>query len=259
MKAISAGLSLTGEIRTNNEDNFYIDGYYKEDYRSSSFAVTCSEDRDCHVYAVCDGMGGYEFGEKAAWQTLKLLRSFDNEDIEKNLKAFVLHANREVCRSYTGTGSEKRGTTLALVTIMSDRLTCCNVGDSRVYLYRKKRLERISEDHTRAQSMINAGIMSEKDAESRRDLRVLNQYIGVPEDDFIISPEIKSGIPLLKGDIIILCSDGLTDMVSDVEIGKTIKKSRRRNPELIGGALAREAMVKGGRDNITAVVVKIEK
>ena len=254
----SAGITIPGNIRKNNEDNFYIDGYFKEDCFKDKYALAGPCNRDYHVYAVSDGMGGHDSGEKAAWHALEVLKKFDDENIENRLIEYILEANREICMAAAGDSGRKRGATIAVVTVNNDRFCSCTVGDSRVYSFRNNRLFRISEDHTRAQSMVNAGIISSKEAEKQENLRVLNQHLGIPESEFIICPDIKSGLKLYKGDIILLCSDGLTDMADDNEIRRVIGKYKDEEPERIAYELVRQALKGGGRDNITVVTIKAE-
>lgn len=259
MKIKSAGLTVIGKIRKNNEDNFYIDGYFKEDCCRDIYAVSCTGHRNCHVYAVCDGMGGYESGEEAAWSALNMLRRFDDGNIEDNLVSYVAEANLEIVKSAAENHEEKRGTTIALATVNDEHLTCCTVGDSRIYRFRDGKLNQISSDHTRVQNMINGGIITPEEAKKRKDIHVLSQYLGIPESKFKISPDIKSELEISECDIILLCSDGLTNMVSDGEMESIIDDLKNSSPKKIASKLAERAYDNGGVDNITVVIVKVER
>lgn len=254
----SAGITIPGNIRKKNEDNFYIDGHFKDDSCKDEYVLACSNNRDYHVYAVSDGMGGHDSGEKAAWYALEILKEFDDENIENRLTEYIMEVNRGICMSAASDSGRKRGATIAIVTVNNNRFCSCTVGDSRVYVFRNNNIFRISEDHTRAQSMINSGIISSKEAEQNKKLRILSQHLGIPESEFIICPDIKSGLMLNKGDIILLCSDGLTDMVDDNTVRMIIGKYRDKEPERIACELSRQALKNGGKDNITVIIIKAE-
>ena len=102
-----------------------------------------------------------------------------------------MEVNRGICMSAASDSGRKRGATIAIVTVNNNRFCSCTVGDSRVYVFRNNNIFRISEDHTRAQSMINSGIISSKEAEQNKKLRILSQHLGIPESEFIICPDIK--------------------------------------------------------------------
>lgn len=258
MKITSAGITTSGNVRPNNEDNFYIDGNYKKDNNDASYAIAVEKNRICHVYAVCDGMGGYTEGEVASLKAIEVLKNYDDDNLEDRLEKFVSDANNAICFDVKRNQRDKAGTTLAVAIIKEGAASFCNVGDSRIYYFSEDNLEQMSVDHTRAQSMINAGIITPEEALLRKESHILTQHLGINETEFIVSPCIKRNVALKDGDILLLCSDGLSGAINDNEIKNILMKTKNEQPERIATELTARALKNGGNDNITTVIVKVE-
>ena len=246
-------LTDVGKLRKNNEDNFYCNGNYKENpddlvYEKIDLIYGGG------IFAVCDGMGGEEYGEKASLLAVETLKEFEETDINKTIDEYVNAANEKICDLITENNGTRSGTTLALVYIKDGYANCYNIGDSRIYLIRNKKIQQISEDHTRSMQMIKMGILTKEQAMNHKDRHVLTQHMGIFPDELIIQAYKSEPIKIKNKDVILLCSDGLTDMVSDDEIINIIcnDMSSEESAEL----LIKAALENGGKDNVTVGVIK---
>ena len=128
------------------------------------------------------------------------------------------------------------------------------MGDSRVYRFQKDILTQVSVDHSKVQRLVAMDILTPEEARKDPERRKINQYLGMPKD-IRMSPYIEPTEKLKKGDIYLLCSDGLTDMVEDSQIKSVIASSK--DVKEIAGRLVKAALKNGGRDNVTVMVLKI--
>lgn len=245
-----------GNVRHKNEDNFYMNKVYRDNVNLPVKAVEDSRSRRYYTFAVCDGMGGANYGEVASLNALIVLRRFDGNNFADCFDKYVKEANRTICEINRDNKTGKTGTTLAVMTSDGHTADICNVGDSRIYRFRGEILEKLSKDHTQTQDLIDTGIISKQEATSRKN-HILTQHLGIEEDEFIVEAYIKRDILLVSGDVYLLCSDGLTDMLDEVCISRIIELNRNRAPKIMVSELVRYALEKGGKDNITAVVVRV--
>lgn len=257
MKLKSAAMTHIGKVRHNNEDNFYLNGNYRFDVNSDIKAVEDNRRRRRYIYAVFDGMGGENCGELASLKAVELLHKYDKRNIRSNIDIYVSQANNEVCNIIGASGMGQAGTTLALFVSNGETADLYNIGDSRVYRLQGEVLDRLSKDHTQAQDLIDAGIMTENDSTRSSKGHILTQHLGIPEDEFIIEPNIITNVELKKDDIFLLCSDGLSDMLEDSVIKEILKKGCCKEPKEIVSMLIKASLVGGGRDNVTAIVIKV--
>ena len=208
------------------------------------------------VLTVADGMGGHKAGEVAS---AHVAEHFPHHVIEKfmltpsdltiALISAVLLTNKGVLSlSRLGGGSkENMGTTLTSATIIDDRAYVVNAGDSRTYLFRDGLLRRITSDHSFVQALIDVGAISEEEARTHPNKNVITNHIGKEKP---AEPDTYTET-LMNGDILLLCSDGLTDMLEDGEIQDIIVRAPF---EGAADVLIHEANEKGGKDNITVVL-----
>ncbi len=223
------------------------------------------------LVVLCDGIGGHSAGEVAAELAVNtILRevSLNAQDdpilaLEKSIQsasdAILQEAQTDRMRS-------GMGTTCACALIRQRMLYISYIGDSRVYLWRKKKLNLLSRDHTWIQEAIESGVIDPHDAAEHPNRHVLRRYLGSPNPPAVDShvhfqsnhdpahnTDINS-LSLQKNDIVMLCSDGLTDLVTDDEINQIISKNKPASAiqQLI--ALANQ---RGGHDNITIMLVQV--
>lgn len=231
----------TGQVREHNEDHHLI---------SPRLAL----------YAVCDGMGGHQAGELASEIAVDIIpRALVNghasgEASAEKLLAEALLAAHKAIREAAGQDASRlgMGTTAVIVWAPApgDVAWVAHVGDSRAYLWRNGQLEHLTEDHTWFNQIRRAGHLP-TNPDEWPNRHVLSQALGAST---AIVPEV-SQLTLLANDKLLLCSDGLTDMLDDGEICRQI--SNGRTPQAICEALVKEANRLGGKDNITVIVLRV--
>lgn len=206
---------------------------------------------------VCDGMGGHEAGEVASAVALERLRADLGGPGEENpgerLRAALLQANEAVLDASEQTGHPGMGTTAVVGLVQGDQLWFGWVGDSRLYLFQKGQLAQRSVDHTHVQRLVDAGVLTEDEAREHPDANVLVQALGGGRGNQLdLSPSVEGPFALGQGDVILLCSDGLYDLLEDDELYPLIAGMPLREAvdTLIG-----EANRRGGHDNITVVLL----
>jgi protein phosphatase len=210
------------------------------------------------MFAICDGMGGEESGEVAsliAVQTLlrggDRIRTANPKLFDERVRSFVDEAG-EAIRSASGRFGKRAGTTLALSIVTDSGIHCYNLGDSRIYCLRGRVFEQITNDHTVLAEKIRNGILTPEQAKYEKGRHKLTRCIGIGE------PVAAESYPRIHGGgRILICSDGLTDMVSVAEIEDILRVSARTADA--ANALLDSALAYGGRDNITLAVADIAK
>lgn len=236
----AVALSDKGRQRPNNEDRV-------GDFRTRHGAV----------WMVCDGMGGHAAGEKAAELAVRAVAEYFHRAPEKPppvlLEEALYEANHAI---YTVAQAQpqyrKMGTTCVIALYQNERVYYAHAGDSRLYHYRASKLKQMTLDHSYVQFLISQGLLTPEDAEYHPRRHVILRALGIsPRPEPEIAPE-----PLLvqPGDILLLCSDGLTSMVPDSEIEAILNlrlELRHRANELI-----RAANDAGGVDNISVILVE---
>lgn len=172
----------------------------------------------------------------------------------EHMNAYVQSANNAICTFVQENNGERSGSTMALLCISPEKkeAVASNVGDSKVFLFRKNELKKISEDHNQAQSLVNIGLITEDEARTHKDKSKLTQHLGIFQDEMVLEPFISDNIILEKDDLFLICSDGLTDMLSYDDISNIIKEDVSLKEKC--KRLVEEANKNGGEDNITVVL-----
>jgi len=223
------------------------------------------------VLVVCDGMGGEAAGEVASQLAVETIsRQLNGADRwargpsplptsgfltrTRRLGAALQLSNRAIYeQSRKITEQTGMGTTAVGAWIEDNLLSLAHVGDSRAYLWRHGNLERLTNDHSLVEEMLRAGLWTEEQARTSKQQSVLLRVLGREAEVDVDLAEI----PMMPGDYLLLCSDGLSRMVSDEALANTI--TRLREPEAICQSLIAQANENGGVDNITVVVAEICK
>ena len=239
LKIESAAITHVGSVRDNNEDNYFINGKYKADSNVNTEAFSDKKEHISYTYAVCDGMGGESYGELASLIAVATLAKYQKTDIRKTISDYIRNANDFICDLIRKNNKRKSGTTIALLNIQQKTAVTYNIGDSRVYFYRKGMMYLLTEDHV--------------DSDSKNKL---TQYLGIFPSEMVVEPYTSDVIKIKKGDIFLLCSDGLTDMVSSDEIVEVLAQEKDA-ATATAKKLAGLSQEKGGKDNVTVIVVKI--
>jgi len=256
-KISCAAITNVGKVRDNNEDNFYVNEYFKMTTSTLSDYYEDNNIRKQYLYDVCDGMGGEELGEVASMIAVKTIARYQKTDIKATVMNYIQEANKLICDEIKKNDCVRIGTTLALLFINAGKAIAYNIGDSRVYLFRKNKLIQLSEDHTQAQRLVDMGLLTKGAAANHKDRHKLTQHLGIFPDELIIEPFVSQEINIEQNDIFLLCSDGLTDMVSDDDIAD-IFYNKQEGIEPLAKELMSKALEKGGKDNITVVLVKAD-
>lgn len=251
--------SDVGLVRKNNEDNFYCNG---ETLNQEKIFLNGTAENPC-IFAVCDGMGGEEHGELASLITVQTLCDYaekiksaalskNKNNLDEAVQFFISKANSKICKIMRE-NSFRMGTTLALVVISSDLVMAYNIGDSRIYKIQNGVLSQISEDHTVAEQKIKMGLLTRKEARHDKSRHVLTRCLGIFEDEMILTPDIISPFNIENGLRLLLCSDGLTDMLSDPQIHDILLANN--DSQYAVNTLVASALQNGGRDNITCLII----
>jgi serine/threonine protein phosphatase PrpC len=232
LRTPAAGLTDTGLTRTSNEDALLVEP---------------------PLYAVADGMGGHRAGEIASRVALQeLLANAPRRADVKAIGRAVRAANRAVMdaaeKSRTRTGM---GTTLTAAMVDGTRITVAHVGDSRAYLLHGGSLERLTEDHSMVADLLRQGSITEEEARFHPQRSVITRALG--SDSSMVADVLE--IEAEPGDRLLLCTDGLTGMLSDAYIAEILQAES--NPDEAVRTLVDAANRAGGYDNITVVVVDL--
>jgi protein phosphatase len=150
-------------------------------------------------------------------------------------------------------GLQGFGTTLTLAAILNENLFVFHVGDSRAYLFRKNHLHQLTRDHTRAQELVDAGVIEQNDAATHRWRNQLTRLLGDQAPD--ARPDVQR-LSLSAGDCLLLCTDGLTEMLDDQKIVGVLQ--RASSASVACRSLIADALAAGGNDNVTVVVARFE-
>ena len=226
--------SDTGRRRRRNEDNYVVAP---------------------PLFAVADGMGGAQAGEIASQLAASALEAGDSDGLEgtKRIDALIQEANRRIFdRASTDPTASGMGTTMTVALVEGMTVAIGHVGDSRAYLVRGEQMEQLTEDHSLVNELMKSGRLSEEEAQVHPQRSVITRAVGtdpdVDVDGFTLEAE--------EGDVILICSDGLSDMVSDEEILELLH-ANRDDLEKAVKALVAAANRGGGEDNITAVAFQL--
>ena len=240
-----AGKTDVGSVRSENQD----------DYRAGEL------NSDAAWGLVCDGMGGARGGREASVSACDVIEhSFHEQyaqclpgDEERFLKRALINANRFVFQKASREEElAGMGTTAVCALVRGGKVFLCHAGDSRAYLYRDGRLAQLTHDHSYVQELVDCGTITVEEAEHHPQKNIITKALGV---DYRLDSEFTTA-PLQKGDILLLCSDGLTNAVPREQLEQLLRTGGFYDlPDL----LIRTANENGGPDNITALLLCVEE
>lgn len=253
---------MTGK---NNEDRFAV----------AQFKQSASNPVPVLFSVVCDGIGGHRSGEIAADLAVNAIlntvsSSFGDEPLATMLRAVQLSNEAIYSRAQENEKFHGMGATVAMVWLEDKRLYTTSIGDSRIYLIRGSSIRQVSTDHTWIQEALANGTITPEQAVNHPNSHVIRRYLGAPvlpqadqrlnlravDDD--TQAMANQGVELQLGDSILLCSDGLTDHVNDKEMVGVMAKHPGKNQDAVN-ELIDLACKRGGRDNITIILITIPK
>ncbi len=263
------GRTHPGRVRSNNEDNFLVARLAK----SLRVLASSLDDPDAlisteegHLLVVADGMGGAAAGERASALAVRTVEAFtldalkwflhlegsEERELHAELRRALQRADRNVFKEALDDSKlEGMGTTLTMAYSFATDLYLVHAGDSRAYLLRDGKMEQLTHDHTLVQLLVDGGTLSPEDARHHRRRNVVTNVIGGPRPG--VHAEVRK-VTLRDGDVVLLCTDGLTEPVRDPEIANVLREatdSESTCQRLIDLALAR-----GAPDNVTVVVAR---
>ena len=253
-----AARSETGNIRANNEDNLFCNGIFKtSDRLNEPFYLSGVSQTPC-IFAVFDGMGGEDCGEIASLTAAETLNEHSEEilrsdDVNFAVNNYVNDSAKKL-RDIMKAQRIRTGTTLALAVIDDNSFTAYNLGDSRIYRLNNNYLIRVTDDHTVAEDKVRLGMMTPAKAAKSRERHILTRCLGIYDDAINFAPDINGPFDMLDNHAILICSDGLTDMLTHKELNDIVTSSD--SPSEVVNALTDKALTNGGHDNITCIFVK---
>lgn len=242
-----ASLTDLGCQRGNNEDRYS----YWEPSSDEEFQ------RKGRLAVVADGMGGYEGGQEASRIAVEAVEESYANGVGGNPQSLLidgLHAAHQLIHDHAAAheGLSGMGTTCTAIAVVGKSLYYAHIGDSRLYLVRGARVSRLTHDHSYVSRLIDHGVISSEEAETHPQRHILTAALGSGTE---ISPDYpESPVALEKGDVLVLCSDGLWSMVNEDELRSVAKMDlQEASRRLI--EIARE---RGGPDNITVQLLRID-
>ena len=238
-----------GMVRSHNEDSIVADP-------------------EIGLAVLADGMGGYNAGEVASGIAVELIRvemkkSLDGknpEDLNAQTAERLIadHGTRANAAIYHAAQSQPQfagmGTTLVVALLHDNQISVGHIGDSRLYRLRGGALEQVTRDHSLLQEQIDSGMITKEQARHSQNKNLVTRAVG-------IDPEVETEVhtyPVQPGDVYALCSDGLSDMVTDEDMGATLS-SLQVNLPLAAQQLVQQANDNGGRDNVSVILVRVLK
>lgn len=251
MRISACGMTDVGIKRTNNEDNFLIND-------------------ELNLYIVCDGMGGHaggEFASAIAVNTVEevLASNQTTPEIEAAREDGTIEVSRERLRYAIRLAGRRifekasieqeyrgMGTTCLVLLLDAGNAFIGHVGDSRGYLIREGRIEQLTEDHSLVNEKIRAGLLTPEQAKNHKHKNIITRSLGYMED-VEIDVQVRA---LRRGDRFLLCSDGLSNLVEASDIGEA---ARSLGPQEAARQLIQQACERGGDDNITCVVARVDE
>lgn len=233
-----------GRIRSMNQDQIGV--FYNKN--------------ESPLLLLCDGMGGHNAGDVASEMAIfqvgvewEQTEDKSQHEVEQWLIRMITEANRRLVeKSDQYEGLAGMGTTIVAVVIKDSSAIIAHVGDSRAYLFEDHKLQQVTKDHSFVQELLDHNVISKEEAFNHPQKNIVTQTVGVNQE---INVEINK-IPIVEDDLLLLCSDGLTDMVQDDEIAAILEA--HDSVQEISGKLVDAANEAGGKDNISVVLARVE-
>jgi PPM family protein phosphatase len=272
VRADFGAVTHAGKVRTSNEDHFLVFRLCREQQtlltNIPDDQISRSAGEIGYSMIVADGIGGMAAGEVASRLAITTALKLVNRSAKWGFKINRKEARdlfdriscylREIDRTFTEQGDADprlygMGTTLTVAYSVGVDLFVVHLGDSRAYLYRKGELQQLTKDHTYAQAMADAGYIAHEEVRGHARRHTLTNYLGGRHGKF--KADLR-WLRLADGDRLLLCTDGLSDMVDNGSIARILRERERSQDA--AQALLDEALERGGKDNVTVVVARYE-
>lgn len=226
--------------------------------RRESNQDSCLINKDLGLFIVADGMGGHSGGEVASSMAVETVEeiALHADSQKKSPRELILQFYEEASRRIFDKAATERpelagmGTTMVMSYLRGKHMYVGNVGDSRCYLFKKPHLWQITEDHSLINEQLRAGVMTEEQVHQFVGRNVITRSVGYERDVYpdIIDREVA------PGEIFLLCSDGLSGLVTDQKISEILNEN---TPDKVVKACVEQALANGGDDNVTVMVIQI--
>ena len=259
-KFTCAASTKTGK-RPVNQDNYMLGNLYApQDHADLRNNAQGKTDHPFFV-AVADGMGGEASGEKASFETVRVLAAVSNRlrnDFESNKRIVhdsVLQANDAICNVMRNENIRSMGSTVVTLLLQDDKCSYTNLGDSRLYMLRNGELVQLTKDHTEGQAMVDAHVLTEEQLKTHPSRNRLSRHLGISREDMMIDTPVYPDITLQDNDKFLICSDGVCGVLSKEEMSKILSMSATTVAK--AEILVASSIDAGSRDNVTALVVEI--
>jgi protein phosphatase len=243
----------------------------EDSYQISSFTLSEDDETPVLLAVIADGIGGHKAGEvasKIAVATIiSAIAESDGSDPIWILKSALLEANHSITIEAEDDNSRSgMGSTVVCALVIDEALYIATLGDSRIYLIRDRIVQQLNIDHTWVQEALESGVINLEEARNHPRRHLIRSYLGSsdpihPDLRLYLDPDenqeqakANQGLPLVPGDQILLCTDGLTDLVEDEEILEILESGGEQD-ELLG-KLVDLANLRGGHDNITIILLQ---
>ncbi|MBQ7849415.1 MAG: serine/threonine-protein phosphatase [Clostridia bacterium] len=262
LSTTAALVSSIGCVRPNNEDNFFFQGdYMKLDEMNAGAHLVQSFTDSRQLYAVFDGVGGEYNGERAAYLAAHVMFSYAPAILGKKPVRAIQRYARAATQSVhadserAGVPRAAEGSTMAMVCLNHKVAHFANVGDSRVYLFRSGSLHQMTADHTEVYTMYREGMLTSEQMRKHTRGNMIDRYIGMDParlpDNYVYTISAR----LCRGDRILLCSDGLSDLLPASLIAQLL--ASEPDPDQAVVHLVSTALELGGKDNTTAILIDV--
>jgi serine/threonine protein phosphatase PrpC len=259
-------VSVRGNYREHNEDNYYVPGRrpVRADLSDGSAEMPAMTLEPSALFIVADGMGGQQAGEKASLMAVELIpraiaRRLNSEEreprqIQESIREAVAEVNSEILGS-SGLVTEysNMGTTVVLAQFRQDRVYVAGIGDSRAYRLRDNHLEQLTKDHSLADALLDAGTITREELPTHKFKNVLYLYLG--SKDARSGPEDFRVLDVRPGDRFLLASDGLTGVVPDDSLAKILCSVN--DPQQAVVMLKDMALDNDSKDNVTCLIIHV--
>lgn len=256
--------------RLNHEDNFFLDGSYlpsdiqKQMGKHHYYFASSTASSRVQLFAVSDGMGGHNAGEiasricveKLAVAYKELQKSNSMKEAVAYLQTTIAQINNTVCdMSRKHPELKGMGATLILFVVCEKECAVLNVGDSRAYSFYNNTMVQITKDHTEGQRILDLGLLTKKELSSFPARKNLNRYVGYEKSGYVLQAD--EYYPILENGVMLLCSDGISDFLSDAKIAEIL--SVESTLEAIGMQLINNATASLNADNATVMLISLRR
>lgn len=253
----AAAVSHRGKVREINEDNLcFLGDYLPRQHEGNERSFRCEKplSEGALLFGVFDGMGGYQYGEEASFLAAQTAcrvmgKSGFTQEPEISFSQFTRIANKKICRLAQRRHADI-GTTASILLFVNHELWLYNIGDSPVYCLHDGQIEAVHREHS--ERMLYEKLYGEDYCRKRKF--PLTQHLGILEEEMVLEPYMVK-LKQMGNDCFLLCSDGLTDMVTEKEIAAIL--CRKNDVGEKAAQLQTAALQNGGRDNITLIVIEV--